>query len=111
MYGHQADSEKLSISIPRRPADPRFLPGHTFLDLLDNLRCNLLWTSIFVTGFLTCNRFSGGSAFFDHLAFELRRTVDDISSICFQKNNRDNRMLHVIAQSYSQTVFIQKKIK
>ena len=66
-----------SVPIPRRPTDSEFFPGHTFY-LFDNLRCDLLWAAFFVPGFLTCNRFSGGGTFFDHLALEFRKAQHDL---------------------------------
>ena len=101
----------LFVPVPCRPADPKLFPGNTFPDLLDYFRRDLFRTTFLIAWFLPGYCFACSSAFFDHPAFELCKTQRDISSIYFQKNNGDIRMLYVSAQSYSQTVFIQKKIK
>ncbi len=68
----------LSVSIPRRPTDSEFFPGHTFLNLLNNLRCNLFRTTFFVAWLLPGYCFTGCSTFFDHLAFELCKAQHDM---------------------------------
>ena len=63
----------LFVPIPRRPADPQFLPGHTFFDLFNDFRCDLLRTSFFIAWFLPGYYFTRGSTFFNHFALELRK--------------------------------------
>ena len=68
----------LFVPIPRRPADPQFLPGHTFLDPLNNLRCNLFRAAFCVAWLLPGYCFACNGTLLDHLTFELRKAQHDM---------------------------------